>query len=342
MPTPLPSTETYRLITRSDMDGLVCAVLLKEIGLLGDIVFHHPKDVQDGKVAVGPHDILTNLPYVPGCALCFDHHSSEALRNGGKPTPGYILQPDAKSAARVVFDHYGGKARFPRISDAMMDAVDKADSAGFNRDDVLQPQGWELLSFLMDARTGLGRFRQFRVSNYQLMMLLIDSCRDMAIDEILALPDVRERVDLFFAQHALFRDQIQRVARVHGKLVVLDLRQEETIYAGNRFVVYAMFPQCDISMHVMWGREKMNTVYTVGKSIFDRGNRLPVGALMLGYGGGGHDAAGTCQGPNDRAEVMKQALIDRLVVLSGADHPADQPDHPPAQARPQLQTAQTA
>ena len=345
MTTPL-ARYTYRLITRSDMDGLVCAVLLNELGLLGDIVFHHPKDVQDGKVAVGPHDILTNLPYVPGCALCFDHHASEALRNDGKPTPGYILQPDAKSAARVVYDHYGGKARFPRISDAMMDAVDKADSAAFNREDVLNPQGWELLSFLMDARTGLGRFREFRVSNYQLMMMLIDCCRDMTIDDILALPDVQERVEMFFAQHVLFRAQIERVARVHGKLVVLDLRQEETIFAGNRFVVYAMFPQCDISMHVMWGREKMNTVYTVGKSIFDRRNPVSVGALMLGYGGGGHGAAGTCQGPNDRAEVMKQALIDRLVMLSGADQPADHPadhaDPQPAQARPQLQTAQTA
>ena len=152
----------------------------------------------------------------------------------------------------------------------MMEAVDKADSAGFSMDDVLRPSGWELLSFLMDARTGLGRFREFRVSNYQLMMMLIDCCRDMTVDEILALPDVKERADLFFAQHDLFRKQIERVAEVHDNLVVLDLRNEETIYAGNRFIVYALFPQCDISMHVMWGREKQNTVYTVGKSIFDR------------------------------------------------------------------------
>jgi nanoRNase/pAp phosphatase (c-di-AMP/oligoRNAs hydrolase) len=309
-------TKKYRLLTRSDMDGLVCAVLLKELGMLGEIVFHHPKDVQDGKVAVTENDILTNLPYVAGCGLCFDHHASEAVRNGGKPTPNYILQPDAKSAARVVYDHYGGKARFPRISDEMMHAVDKADSAGFSAEDVLHPKGWELLSFLMDARTGLGRFREFRVSNYQLMMMLIDCCRDLSIEQILALPDVSERVDLFFAQHELFRAQITRVAQVHGNLIVLDLRNEATIYAGNRFVVYAMYPQCDISMHVMWGREKMNTVYTVGKSIFDRGNRLDVGMLMLSHGGGGHHAAGTCQGANESAEAMKQELIDEIVALS--------------------------
>jgi nanoRNase/pAp phosphatase (c-di-AMP/oligoRNAs hydrolase) len=309
-----PAELKYRLITRSDMDGLVCAVLLKELGLLGEIVFQHPKDMQDGKVAVTERDIITNLPYVPGCGLCFDHHASEAERNNGAPTPNYILQPDAKSAARVVYDHYGGKARFTRNSDAMMEAVDKADSAGFSMEDVLEPKGWELLSFLMDARTGLGRFREFRVSNYQLMMMLIDCCRDMPIEDILALPDVKERVDLFFAQHALFRAQIERVAKVHGPLVVLDLREEDTIYAGNRFVVYAMYPQCNISMHVMWGREKSNTVYTVGKSIFDRGSAVNVGALMLQHGGGGHHAAGTCQGPNDTAEALKQTLIGELTA----------------------------
>ena len=275
---------SYRLITRSDMDGLVCAVLLKELGLLGEIVFAHPKDMQDGKVAVTERDILTNLPYVSGCGLCFDHHASEALRNSGQPTPGYILQPEAKSAARVVYDHYGGKDRFPRIGNDMMDAVDKADSAGFSRGDVLNPQGWELLSFLMDARTGLGRFREFRVSNYQLMMMLIDCCRDLPIDQILTLPDVAERVALFFAQHALFRNQIQRVARLHGKLVELDLRGEETIFAGNRFIVYAMFPQ-----------------------------------LMLEYGGGGHHAAGTCQGPNERAAAQRLELIQRICAAAEQD-----------------------
>ena len=306
----------YRLLTRSDMDGLVCAVLLKELGMLGEIVFHHPKDVQDGKVEVGPGDILTNLPYVAGCALCFDHHASEALRNEGRPTPNYVLMPQAKSAARVVYDYYGGKARFPRVSDAMMEAVDKADSAGFSREDVLRPQGWELLSFLMDARTGLGRFRNFRVSNYQLMMMLIDCCRDLAIEDILALPDVRERVELYFEQQQAFNAQLARVAEVHNNLVVLDLRGEEIIHAGNRFMIYAAFPQCDLSMHVMWGRDRLNTVYTVGKSIFGPRSVVDVGALMLRYGGGGHAAAGTCQGPNETAEVLKQNLIQQLCGLS--------------------------
>ena len=264
-------------------------------------------------MAVTERDILTNLPYVPGCGLCFDHHASEGVRNSGQPTPNYVLRPDAKSAARVVYDYYGGKARFPRVSDAMMDAVDKADSAGFSRQDVLNPAGSPLPDGCAHRP---GPCREFRVSNYQLMMTLIDCCRDLSIDEILALPDVSERVDLFFAQHELFRAQIARVAEVHENLVVLDLRNESTIYAGNRFVVYAMYPQCDISMHVMWGREKVNTVYTVGKSIFDRGNKVMVGELMLSHGGGGHHAAGTCQGSNDTAEAMKRGLIQQIVSLS--------------------------
>ena len=313
------SAGQFRLLTRSDMDGLVCAVLLQELGMLGEIAFQHPKDVQDGKVAVTDRDILTNLPYVPGCHLCFDHHSSEAIRNGGKDTPGYILQADAKSAARVVYDYYGGKERFPQVSDAMMDAVDKADSAGFTMDDVLNPKGWELLSFLMDSRTGLGRFRDFRVSNYQLMMDLIACCRDLPIEQILELPDVAERVELFFTQHQQFRAQLLRVAEVHDNVVVLDLREEQTIFAGNRFVVYALFPQCDVSVHVMWGREKLNTVFTVGKSIFDRGNPVAIGDLMLQYAGGGHDAAGTCQVANFEADQKKAEIIGRLVELSKRD-----------------------
>lgn len=312
----MTSPETFRLLTRSDMDGLVSAVLLKELGMLGSVEFHHPKDVQDGLVQVTERDIITNLPYVEGCGLCFDHHSSEERRLDGRPTPGYVLEPNAKSAARVVYEFCGGLSAFPKISLDMMEAVDRADSADFTRDDVLEPEGWALLSFLMDARTGLGRFHDFRISNYELMMQLIDRCRDMPIDEILALPDVAERVELYFDQHERFMGQVERVAEVHDNLVVLDLRNEETIYAGNRFLVYALFPDCDISMHVMWGRERRNTVYTVGKSIFDRGNSVDIGDLMLRHGGGGHHAAGTCQGPNDTADQLKVELIDSILAMS--------------------------
>ncbi len=304
--------QKFRLLTRSDFDGLVCAVLLKDLGILGEIQFAHPKDVQDGKIAVTENDILTNLPYVEGCKMCFDHHASEGLRNAGHRRENHVLDPHAQSAARVVYDYFGGEQQFPGFPQDMLEAVDKADSAQFTRDDVLDVDGWELLSFLMDARTGLGRFREFRVSNYQLMMDLIDYCRDHTIDQILALPDVQERVNLYREHEGKFVEQVRRCSTVHSNLVVLDLRDEEIIYAGNRFLIYALFPECNISMHVLWGLQKQNTVFTIGKSIFDRSCTTHVGELCLEHGGGGHAAAGTCQVPNEDASQIQDELIARI------------------------------
>src|SRR5688572_9399985 len=277
--------QKYRLVTRSDFDGLVCAVVLKELDLVDDILFVHPKDMQDGKVEIGPRDITTNLPYVEGAHLVFDHHHSETVRVGKRDN--HIIDAKAPSAARVVYDYYGGAARLPNVSTAMMVAVDKGDSAQFSREEILEPQGWDLLNFLMDARTGLGRFREFRISNYQLMMQLIDFCRNRSAEEILALPDVRERVDMYRAHAPNFKEQLLRCGTVHDNLVVLDLRNEETIWSGNRFMIYALYPQCNISIHQMWGRQKQNVVFATGKSILDRSCTTNVGELMLRYGGGG-------------------------------------------------------
>ena len=301
-------SEQFRLITRSDFDGLVCAVLLKHLDLIDDIKFVHPKDMQDGSIEVNDKDITTNLPYVPGVHLAFDHHLSETIRNEGD-RDNHIIDPEAPSAARVVWKHYGGHDAFPDSWDEMMEAVDRGDSAQFNKEQVLNPKDWDLLNFLMDARTGLGRFREFRISNYNLMMDLIDYCKNHSIEEIMQLPDVVERIDLYHEQSDKFKAQIQRCSTVHDNLVVLDLRDEETIHAGNRFIIYALYPECNISIHVMWGREKQNTVFATGKSIFDRGSKTNVGELMLKYGGGGHQAAGTCQVDNDKAEETLKELI---------------------------------
>jgi nanoRNase/pAp phosphatase (c-di-AMP/oligoRNAs hydrolase) len=306
----LATCEKYRLVTRSDFDGLVCAVLLKDRGIIDDIKFVHPKDMQDGKVEITDRDITTNLPYVAGAHLVFDHHSSEVLRNGS--ADNYVIQASAPSAARVVYDYYGGREAFPTISEAMMAAVDKGDAAQFNLDEILDPQGWDLLNFLMDARTGLGRFREFRISNYQLMMELIDYCKNHSIEEILALPDVNERVELYNQQSSLFSDQLKRCATMHGNLVVLDLRSEPTIFAGNRFLIYALFPQSNISIHVLWGLNQQNTVFAVGKSILDRSSNTNIGELMLEYGGGGHANAGTCQVDNALAEITLETLAMRI------------------------------
>lgn len=299
-----------RLITRSDFDGLVCAVLLKEMDLIEEIKFVHPKDMQDGKIEVSANDISTNLPFVEGIGLAFDHHLSETLRTGFHEN--HIIDKDAPSAARVVYNYYGGKERFPMISDAMMEAVDKADAAWFTIEDILEPKGWELLSFLMDARTGLGRFHEFRISNYQLMMDLIAYCKDHDIDEILRLPDVAERVDLFFHYKDLFYQQVKENSTLYKNVVVLRLKDQEVIYPGNRFVIYALYPEANVSIHEMWGFQKQNTVFTVGKSIFKKDSKANIGELMLEYGGGGHMNAGTCQVPHEEAQRVLEELIDRL------------------------------
>lgn len=302
----------FRLVTRSDFDGLVCAVLLKELDLIDDIKFVHPKDMQDGKVEINEGDITTNLPYVEGVHLAFDHHLSETIRVGRKEN--HIISPDAPSAARVVYDYYGGKARFANIGDDMMEAVDQGDSAQFSVDEILDPTGWPLLNYLMDARTGLGRFREFRVSNYQLMMDLIAYCRNHTIQEILALPDVKERVELYFEHEPKFKDQLKRCSTVHGNLVVLDLRNEDIIYCGNRFMIYALYPQCNISVHVLWGFKQQNTVFAIGHSIVNRTSKTNVGPLCLQYGGGGHEKAGTCQVANDEAEAKLAEIVKKITA----------------------------
>lgn len=304
--------QKYRLVTRSDFDGLVSAMLLRELGMIDDIAFVHPKDVQDGRVPLSSNDITTNLPFVPHVHLAFDHHDSEVVRT--TKAENYVIDPRAPSTARLIFRHFGGSERFPAISDEMMTAVDKADSGQLSRDDILWPDGWVLLNYLMDSRTGLGRFREFPISNYSFMMSLIAYCRDHSIQQILKLPDVQERVTMYFGHAEKAREQIVRCTRVHGNLAVLDLRGESTIWVTNRFMIYALFPEINISMHVIWGLNRQNTVFAVGRSVLDRSSRTNVGQLMLRYGGGGHMAAGTCQIENENANLVLEQLITRITA----------------------------
>ena len=302
-----------RLVTRSDFDGLVCAMLLKELDIIGEIKFVHPKDVQDGKVELSENDITTNLPFDKRVGLAFDHHESELIRNKREDYEGkYIIDGDAKSAARVVYDYYGGAETFKNVSEEIMTAVDKGDSADFTEDEILHPTDWVLMNFLMDARTGLGRFHDFRISNYALMMELITYCVDHSIKDVLALPDVKERVDLYFEQQALFKAQLKRITKIVGKVAVIDLRNETTIYAGNRFMVYAMYPETELSVHIAWGFRKQNTAVMIGKSIINKSSKFNIGELCLSYGGGGHANAGTCQLDNDKIDAELPVIFDKL------------------------------
>ncbi|MCR4688593.1 MAG: exopolyphosphatase [Saccharofermentans sp.] len=305
--------DKMRLVTRSDFDGLVCAMLLKELDMIDDIKFVHPKDVQDGKIDITSNDITTNLPFDPRVGLAFDHHESEILRNDESAFEGkFICLGGAKSAARVVYNYYGGKERFHTVSEEILNAVDKGDSADFTIDEILNPSGWVLMNFLMDARTGLGRFHNFTISNYDLMMKLIDFCVDHSIDDVMKLPDVKERVDMYFEQQELFKQQLKENVQMHGKVAVLDLRPLDVIYTGNRFMIYAMYPEAEMSIHVAWGFKKQNTAVMIGKSIFNTAGTVDIGELCLSYGGGGHPKAGTCQLDNDKVDAQLPDIIAKL------------------------------
>ena len=306
--------EKKRLITRSDFDGLVCAMLLRELEMIDEIKFVHPKDVQDGKVDINENDITTNLPFDPRVGLAFDHHESELDRNNMEAYGHKFICLREKSAARVVYNYYGGAERFKTVSEEIMTAVDKGDSADFTIDEILEPKGWVLMNFVMDARTGLGRFHDFRISNYQLMMELIDFCAHHTIDEVLEHPDVKERTEMYFEQQELFKKQLSENVKIVGKVALLDLRPLETIYTGNRFMIYAMYPEAEVSVHVAWGFQKQNTAVMIGKSIINKAGTTDIGQLCLSYGGGGHTNAGTCQLDND---IVDKELPNILAVLNG-------------------------
>ncbi|OFX10942.1 MAG: exopolyphosphatase [Alphaproteobacteria bacterium RIFOXYD12_FULL_60_8] len=302
----------YRLVTRADFDGVVAGCLLIELDMLNDIVFAEPKDVQDGKVKITGDDILANLPYREEAYLCIDHHSSEVERVGQHKN--FVIDPTMPSAARVVYEYFGGKQAFPHISQEMMAAVDKADSAQYGEEDILAPDSWTLLNYILDPRTGLDRFGPYTISYDQFMKDMMVYCRHNPVDEILKLPDVRERLQVYEKQEEQCEMQIRRCAKLHGHLVVVDLRNEHPIYAGNRFTSYAIYPQCSISIQALPHTEPGITVFAVGKSILNRTSKTDVGKLMLEYGGGGHKTVGTCRVPNDKADAVLAVLIDRITA----------------------------
>lgn len=303
-----------RLITRSDFDGLICAVFLKELGVIDSWKFVHPKDLQDGIIEVNDDDCLANVPFVKGCGLWFDHHSSEIERNAyeGMYRGSSRLLP---SAAHVIFDYYDGSKTLSKFSD-MLIAVDKVDSANLTVDEILSPTDWILLGLLMDPRTGLGRFRDFTISNYQLMEELIEWCRTESIHKILDKPDVKERVDLYFEQDALFKDMVKAHTKTIGDVILTDLRGVSTIYAGNRFLIYSMYPEQNISIWIVDGKDKIGCSAAVGHSVINRTCKIDVGSLMLKNGGGGHRAVGTCQFTGDNAEEKLNKLIEDITKLS--------------------------
>ncbi len=303
-----------RLVTRSDFDGLACAVLLEELGMIDSYLFVHPKEVQDGNIAVGPHDILANVPYAPGCGLWFDHHSSETERLHIDQTFRYegASQP-APSCARVIYSYYGGADKLQKHeSSGLMPAADKCDSADFTIEDILEPEGWVLLSFLLDARTGLERFGGYSVDHHGLMKKLITYCKTMDIDTILQQPEVRERAELYSTQELAYEAMVRENSHTEHNVIVMDLRRVDEILSGNRFVEYAIYPFQNVSVRTFWGRGRKNVVISAGHSIIEPSCTADIGRLMLSYGGGGHKKVGTCQVPAQQADRALEDIINQL------------------------------
>nr|WP_320049613.1 exopolyphosphatase [uncultured Desulfuromonas sp.] len=295
-----------RLLTRSDFDGIACAALLKELGVIDHMEYAHPKDLQDGKVDVTKDDVLANVPYVPGCGLWFDHHSSEQERLA---LEGQYQGRSEKSpsAARVIYDYYND----PRLSkfDEMLEYVDRVDSAQLTEKEILNPSGWVLLGFICDPRTGLGYHKTFTISNLQLMKNLMEALRTQSIDEIMANADIQERVKLYFENDAHCKAFLKEHTVVDGPVAITDARGLTDMPPGNRFLVYSMFPETNISIRLIDGRGKEFVAISLGYSILNRTSNVNVGSLMLKYGGGGHKAVGTCQVPYADADRVLAELI---------------------------------
>ncbi len=298
-----------RLITRADFDGLVCAVLLVEVGIVDSYQFAHPKDVQDGKVEVTTNDVLANVPFSKGCGLWFDHHESEMEKDNFDKLAYKGKVSHAASTAQVIWDYYGGAETFSPWLTPMLRAVNIADAGSFLQEEVLFPEGWILLSFIMDSRTGLGHYKDYRISNYQLMLDMIQYCRTMTAEEIIKEKDVQERAVRYFDHQEKFKEMMRNASRVVDNLVVTNLLDNETIFVGNRFIIYALFPDQNIDVRIMWGRNKENVVIACGHSILNRSSRTNIGRLMARYGGGGHSMAGTCQVAIEDWEKVSEEII---------------------------------
>ncbi|MBI3098812.1 MAG: exopolyphosphatase [Planctomycetes bacterium] len=291
-----------RILTRGDLDGLTGSVLITLVEKVTEIRFAHPKDVQDGLVPVTEEDIIVNLPYVKGCGMWFDHHVSEEHKKAeiGEFKGAFELAP---SAARVVANYYKSPAFTP--FETLLDATDRLDSAQLTVDEVSNPDGWILLGYTLDPRTGLGpEFQKY-------FRWLVEYVKEVPLEKILQHPEVKKRCDRVLEEQAEFTALIRKRARLDGNVIVTDLRGVPGVPAGNRFVVFTLYPAGNVEVRIFGGKGG-KVIVAAGHSIFNRTCRVNIGELMARYGGGGHQGAGTCQLPMEEAEASIAEIIDRL------------------------------
>jgi len=297
------------LVTRLNFDGMACAAILKEIDVINTWTFVHPSCLQNGIIHITKRDILANVPYAPGCALWFDHHLSEQQRVKGIKFKGESRME--KSTARIIYEHYGGKEKMPYFEE-MVTAVDKVKSGDLSIDDIMEPKDWVLLGLIMDPRSGFGRLKNFKLSNYALMEKLIELCRSQKIDEIIDHFSVRERMDKYWEQNDLFNEMINTHSEIYDNVIVTDLRDVPQIYIGNRFLIYVMYPEQNISIRVVGNQGQKHISIDVGHNVLNRTSSTKVGPLLLQYGGEGHKQVGTCVIPYDECDKTLEELIIKM------------------------------
>ncbi len=293
-----------RLVTRGDLDGLTCALLLTECESITGIELVHPQEMTDRKFPITPKDIIANLPYHPACGKWFDNH--QLTDAGLMPKKGFVGKyGNAPSAARMVFEYY--RAQFPRLERraGFLAEVDRFDSGQLTREDVTAPAGVILLGYTLDPRTGLGAFKDY-------FGLLLSALRDKGVEDVLALKEPASRVQRMREQDRAFREVTRAQSTVHGNVILTDFRPLRDMPVGNRFLVYTLFPEANISIRLAWGPKREKVVVNVGWSVFMRGCKTNVGVLMSLYGGGGHKGAGSCMLPLETADAQVRQMIDTM------------------------------
>ena len=293
-----------RLVTRGDLDGLTCALLITACEKIETIELVHPQEMTDRKYPVTARDIIANLPYHPVCAKWFDNH---LLTDAGlMPRKGFDGKyGSAPSAARMVYEYYLARHEGLRRHEPLLAEVDRFDSGQLTREDVVNPSGVVLLGYTLDPRTGLGAFKSYFSS-------LLVALRTQPVEEVLRLPEPARRIVHMREQDKHFRELTTAHSTVHGNVVMTDFRELAQMPIGNRFLVYTLFPKANISVRLAWGPKRERVVVNVGWSLFNRTCKTNVGVLMSLYGGGGHKGAGSCMLPVETADAQVRQMIDTL------------------------------
>jgi hypothetical protein len=315
-----------RLVTRADFDGLVCGALLTKFEVIDAYLFVEPKFMQDGMVEIRAGDIIANLPYHPSCTLWFDHHITNTTPDFAKPIVlgkgGFRLAP---SAARVVYEYYKelasshqpigtGEEKTTRLTDNeivtfldsqrikyLLHETDRIDAGKLEPQDVLDPQGYVLISMTTDGRNA---------GDEPYWLRIIELLRDASLEEVLHDPEVSRRCQQIRDEQEQLRKLLLARTTMKGNVIYVDLRGIDEIPDGNRFLIFTLFPRGNIQVKIADDKQRENTTsISVGYNIFNTTSNVNVGQLLSHYGGGGHKVVGSCRVPNDQADRAIREIL---------------------------------